>query len=151
MPTVTMHHHTTHLKTMSPLMFIYKASCRLWRMLLRDPFCHVATLVVMRGNGVRHGSFCTNGVPVITVDRKKSRIIIGGNLRMNNGQAGNCIGFSARCSLMALEGGCIYLGDSVGMSQAAICAIGSDITIGNHTLLGGSKDIFFRLPFVELS
>lgn len=127
---------------MSPLIFIYKAVRKLWRILLRDPFCHVATSVVMRGNGVRHGSFHTNGIPVITVDRKKSRIIIGGNLRMNNGQADNCIGFPARCSLMALEGGAIHIGDNVGMSQAAICAIGADITIGNHALLGGGVKIY---------
>ncbi len=127
---------------MSPLMFIYKVSRKLWHILLHDPFCHVATFVIMRGNGVRHGSFYTNGIPVIQVDRKKSKIIIGDNLRMNNGQAGNCIGFSACCSLMALKGGRICIGNNVGMSQTAICAIETDITIGNHTLLGGGVKIY---------
>lgn len=123
-------------------MFIYKAIHKLFRMLLRDPFCHIATLIIMRGNNVRYESFHTNGIPIIMVDRKKSRIIIGGNLRMNNGQTDNCIGFPARCSLMALDGGTIHIGDNVGMSQTAICAVGADITIGNHTLLGGGVKIY---------
>jgi len=123
-------------------MFIYKAARKLWRILLRDPFCHIATSIVMCGNDVRHGSFRTKGISIITVDRKKSKISIGGNLRMNNGQANNCIGFPACCSLMALEGGNINIGDDVGMSQTAICAVGADITIGNHTLLGGGVKIY---------
>lgn len=123
-------------------MFIYKAIHKLLRMLLRDPFCHIATLIIMRGNDVRHGSFHTNGIPIIKVARKKSRIFIGGNLRMNNGNADNCIGFPARCSLVALDGGTIHIGDNVGMSQTAICAVGADIEIGNHTLLGGGVKIY---------
>lgn len=127
---------------MRPLMFIYKSTRKLWRILLCNPFCHAVTFVIMHGNDVRHGNFSTNGIPIITVDRKKSGISIGDNFRMNNGQAGNCIGFSARCSLRAFEGGTIHIGDNVGMSQAAICAIGADITIGNHTLLGGGVKIY---------
>lgn len=123
---------------MSPLMFLYKAVRKLWRTLLRDPFCHVATQILMRGNDVIYGNFSTNGIPIITIDSKrKSRITIGRNLRMNNGNADNCIGFSARCTLIAVDGGHIRIADNVGMSQTALCAVGADITIGCHTLLGG--------------
>ena len=41
---------------MTPLMFLYKAVRKLWRVLLRDPLCHIATQIVMRGNGVICGS-----------------------------------------------------------------------------------------------
>ena len=127
---------------MTPLMFIYKAVRKLWRVLLYNPFCHAATFVVMRGNDVCHGSFSTNGIPIIGVDRKDSKISIGKNLRMNNGNADNNIGFTARCTLVAIAGSHLQIKDNVGMSQAALCAVGADITIGNHTLLGGGVKIY---------
>lgn len=127
---------------MTPLMFIYKVMRKAWLLLLCNPFYHIVTIFMMRGNAVRHGSFSTNGIPIISVDRKKSKIIMGENLRMNNGNAGNWIGFSARCSLVALDEATIRIGDNVGMSQTAICAVGADITIGNHTLLGGGVKIY---------
>lgn len=124
-------------------MFLYKAVHKLWRKLLYDPFCHVATIVMLRGNGVRHENFSTNDVPIISIDRKNSsKISIGDNLRMNNGNAGNCIGFPARCTLVAADGAHLQIGNNVGMSQTAICAAGADITIGNHTLLGGGVKIY---------
>lgn len=128
---------------MTPLMFLYKAVRKLWRTLLHDPFCHITTQIVMRGNGVICGSVSTNGIPIVSVDRKKrSGIVIGRNLRMNNGNADNCIGFSARCTLVATDGGHIRIADNVGMSQTALCAVGADITIGSHTLLGGGVKIY---------
>ena len=128
---------------MTPLMFLYKAVRKLWRVLLRDPLCHIATQIVMRGNGVVCGSVSTNGIPIVMVDRKKkSGIMIGRNLRMNNGNADNCIGFPARCTLVAADGGHIRIADNVGMSQTALCAVGADITIGSHTLLGGGVKIY---------
>ena len=127
---------------MTPFMFIYKAMRKLWRILFYNPFCYVMTFIIMRGNAVRYGSFSTSGIPIISVDRKGSRIIIGENLRMNNGNANNNIGFSARCSLMAIDGGNLRIGNNVGMSQTAICAVGADITIGNYTLLGGGVKIY---------
>lgn len=127
---------------MTPLMFIYKAMRKAWLLLLCNPFYHIVTIFMMRGNAVRYGSFSTNGIPIISVDRKKSKIIMGENLRMNNGNAGNWIGFSARCSLVALDEATIRIGGNVGMSQTAICAVGADITIGNYTLLGGGVKIY---------
>lgn len=61
---------------------------------------------------------------------------------MNNGNADNCIGFPARCTLIALDGGHIRIADNVGMSQTALCAVGADITIGSHTLMGGGVKIY---------
>lgn len=113
-----------------------------WLVLLRNPFYHAVTIFMMRGNAVRHGRFSINGIPIISVDRKKSGITIGENLRMNSGNADNWIGFPTRCSLVALDGANIRIGDNVGMSQTAICAVGADITIGNHTLLGGGVKIY---------
>lgn len=127
---------------MTPSMFIYKAVRKSWRILLRNPFCHAMALVIMRGNGVSHGSFSTNGIPIVTLDRKNSKISIGDNLRMNNGNADNNIGFTARCTLVAVAGAYLQIKDNVGMSQTALCAVGADITIGSYTLLGGGVKIY---------
>lgn len=127
---------------MTLTMFLYRSISTIWRILLYEPFCHVVTFIILHGNNVQYEKLTTNGVPIITLDRKKSRISIGKNLLMNNGHAGNCIGFSNRCSLMATDGGNIQIGENVGMSQVALCAVGADITIGKHTLLGGGVKIY---------
>lgn len=127
---------------MTLLTLIYKVIRKLYCVLLSNPFCHVITFMIFRGNNVQYESFSTHGIPIITLDRKKSKISIGKNLRMNNGNASNCIGFSARCTLTATNGGNIHIGNNVGMSQSALCAIGADIIIGNYTLLGGGVKIY---------
>ena len=127
---------------MSPIFFIYKSIRKAWHVLLRNPFCHIVTLLMMFGNNVHHGRFRTRGIPIITVDRKGGKITIGNNLRMNNGNADNNIGFSNRCTFVASAGAHIHIHDNVGMSQTALCAIGADITIGSHTLLGGGVRIY---------
>lgn len=127
---------------MTLTMFLYKSIKKVWQVFLYNPFCHAVTSIILRGNNVQYKNFSTNGFPIITLDRKKSKISIGKNLRMNNGNANNCIGFSAPCTLTAINGGNIHIGDNVGMSQSALCAIGADIIIGNYTLLGGGVKIY---------
>lgn len=127
---------------MTPVMFICKSMQKIWRILLYEPYCYIVTSIILCGNNVQYENFSTNGIPIITLDRKKSKISIGKNLRMNNGNANNCIGFSSQCSLMAIDGGNIYIGDDVGMSQVALCAVGADIIIGKHSLLGGGVKIY---------
>lgn len=113
-----------------------------WRMVLYDPFCHFVTLLMMYANGVRHESFHTNGTPIISVSyRNGGGITVGDNLRMNNGNAANNIGFCNPCTFIA-DGAYVYIHDNVGMSQTAVCAVGADITIGSNTLLGGGVRIY---------
>lgn len=123
-------------------MFIYKSIRKVLRTLVYNPYCYVSTLIMMYGNDVRHGHFHTNGIPIIFVDRKGGKITLGNNLRMNNGNADNNIGFSNRCSLIAKNGAHLKIYDNVGMSQVALCAIEADITIGCYTLLGGGVKIY---------
>lgn len=127
---------------MTPIMFIYKSIRKGWHIFAYNPFCYAATLLMMYGNSVRFRRFRTSGIPIIYVDRKGGRITIGDNLRMNNGNAGNNIGFSSRCSFMAMNGAHIQIHDNVGMSQTALCAIGANIIIGCHTILGGGVKIY---------
>ena len=123
-------------------MFIYKSIRKIWRIFVYKPCCYVVTLILMRSNDVRHGRFRTNGIPIIFIDRKGGKITIGNNLRMNNGNADNNIGFSNRCSLVAKNGAHLKIHDNVGMSQVALCAIEANITIGSNTLLGGGVKIY---------
>lgn len=127
---------------MTLTMILYKGIRKVYRVLLRDPFCHVVTLLMMYGNDVCHGRFRTSGIPIISVDRKGGKITIGDNLRMNNGNADNNIGFGSRCTFVAAAGAHLHIHDNVGMSQTALCAVGADITIGSHTLLGGGVKIY---------
>ena len=127
---------------MSPITIIYKSIRKIWRMLYA-PYCHIVTLIILHSNKVQHGSIRTNGIPIINVPRKNGgKIIIGGNLRMNNGNAANNIGFTSRCVLRAERGATLCIGENVGMSQTALCAIGADITIGKNTQLGGGVKIY---------
>lgn len=127
---------------MTPMMFVYKSIRKVLRLLIHDPFCHIATSFMMRCNDVQYGSFRTNGIPIINVDRKGGRIFIGNNLRMNNGNANNNIGFNCRCTLISMDGANLHIHNNIGMSQVALCAVGADITIGSRTLLGGGVRIY---------
>lgn len=92
----------------------------------------------------KYHNFKTKGVPFIDVSiREKSSIHIGKNFKMNNGMAGNQIGFGdSPCVLQAI-GGSIVIGDNVGISQTALIACyGAKIIIGNNTLLGSGVRIY---------
>lgn len=128
---------------MTPVMFAYKCVRKIWLVLLYKPYCHFATLLMMHSNNVRHGVFQTNGIPIINIDSKNGgKIIIGNNLCMNNGNATNNIGFASRCTLSAAGGATLCIGENVGMSQTALCAVDADIIIGGNTLLGGGVKIY---------
>lgn len=128
---------------MTPLAFVYKGIRKIWRILVYKPFCHITTLIILHSNKVHYVDFQTNGIPIINLDSKKGGgIIIGSNLRMNNGNAANNIGFTSRCVLSAVGGANLCIGENVGMSQTVLCAAGADVTIGNNTLLGGGVKIY---------
>lgn len=136
-------YYSKQVESVNPTMFIYCGLRKMWCLLFRDPFCYLITLLMMYANNVRHGRFHTNGIPIISVSRKNGGgIIVDDSLRMNNGNAGNNIGFSCRCTLIATDGAFLHIHENVGMSQTTICAIGADITIGRHTLLGGGVKIY---------
>lgn len=121
--------------------------------MLHNPYCYVITRVMLLGNGVCYKKFTTRGIPIVKVYRKGSRITLGDNLKMNNKNYGNYIGYAARCTLLASDGAHLCIHDNVGMSQTALCAIGADITIGRNTLLGGGVKIyssdFHSLSYLE--
>lgn len=122
---------------------IYKGIRKIWYVLLYKPFCHIATSFVMSSNKVQYGSFHTNGIPIVNIpSRNGGKIIIGNNLRMNNGDAANNIGFTSRCVLNAVGGASLCIGENVGMSQTVLCAVDADITIGRNTILGGGVKIY---------
>lgn len=86
--------------------------------------------------------FKTKGIPYIDVSNRESSCIrIGKGFRMNNGMAGNQIGFGKSPCVLQAVGGNITIGDNVGMSQTAILAL-ADVSIGNNVLLGGGVKIY---------
>ena len=90
---------------------------------------HVSQLlthVVFMGNSVECKSFHTVGVPFVSVCRKGGEMYIGENFRMNNGVKGNPIGCNQNCQF-AVDANCkIIIGNNVGMSQAALVAVGAE-------------------------
>ena len=128
---------------MTPIMFIYKGVRKIWHKLLYKPYCRIITLIMLHSNKVQHGKFQTSGIPIINVPRKNGgKIIIGNNLRMNNGNAANNIGYTSRCVFRVEGGATLSIGENVGMSQTVLCAIDADIIIGKYTLLGGGVKIY---------
>ena len=128
---------------MRSILFLYKGLQKLYKLLLCNPFCYTVTLLMMYVNGVRHSSFHTNGIPIISVSYKtRGRVTIGDNLRMNNGNTSNNIGFTTRCTFVVAGGAHLCIGKNVGISQTALCAIGADITIGDNSLFGGGTRVY---------
>lgn len=126
--------------------FGYKAARKCWRSISGIAW-RLKTLVVFMGNGVRHGSFRTNGVPYVSV-ALGGRMTIGSNFKMNNGIAGNPIGCYERCTFVVGRGCTLTIGDNVGISQSALIAH-DDIIIENNVKIGGG-DCFYTTDFHSL-
>ena len=95
---------------------------------------------ILTGNNVVYKSFYTNGLPYIMVARG-GKFSIGENFAMNNGIKGNPIGCYERCTFFVDRGAVLTIGDSVGMSQAALVCHKS-ITIGDNVKIGGGVCIY---------
>lgn len=89
---------------------------------------------------VEHSSFGTNGVPYLDIARN-SRVKIGKNFRMNNGQFYNSIGYSQKCSIIVGDAAILNIGNDVGISQTAIVCQ-KNIEIGNNVKMGGGVKIY---------
>lgn len=103
-------------------------------------FSMINTKYVLKKHGVRYGQYRIVGTPIIEVG-KGDTIVLGNNLCMNNGLLANQIGFNSPCVLRT-DGGSIFIGENVGMSQTTLIATGADITIGNYVLMGGGVKIY---------
>lgn len=68
-------------------------------------------------------------------------IIIGDNVLINSASWANPIGYGDKTRFELFDGGCIYIGDNVGMSNVAI-ASSSTVRIGNNVLLGAGTKIY---------
>ena len=80
------------------------------------------------------------GLPIIRLG-KKSRLIIGDNFKMNDGNKNNFIGRDGKCILHVLDNAEILIGDNVGMSSSAIVAK-KIIMLGNNIRIGGNVVIY---------
>lgn len=134
---------------MKAITFLYKAFRKAWRTLWR-PMNHARVRLLFAFEGVRHGSFRSAGVPLVSVARHSRGITIGDGFAMNNGTAGNPIGCTQPCMLIAGNDASISIGRNVGISQTALVAM-ADITIKNNVKMGGGYlRLHFRFPLVRL-
>ena len=118
------------------IVLAYKAARRGWGAFLNS-VDKLRTLFVFSGNGVRHGSFGTTGVPYVSVARDGA-MEIGDGFRMNNGVRGNPIGCYERCTFVVDRGCHLSIGRGVGLSQCALVAH-ADLRIGDNVKMGGGK------------
>lgn len=125
---------------MSIAVFLYKSLRKMWNG-IASVFTTLATIVKFKGNGVRYGTFHTVGIPYVMVSRGAQGITIGDGFAMNNGIKGNPIGCNERCTLFVSPNAEIRIGDNVGISQTALVALDSSITIGNNVKIGGGTQL----------
>lgn len=121
---------------------LYRAYEKFFR-IIDTAINHFRTYLKFRAYCDSFYNFTTCGVPYVYVSRAKgSRILIGKNLVIKNGMNNNVIGFGHTPCALSASGCTITIGDNVGMSQASIIAINSDVTIGDYTMLGGGVRIY---------
>lgn len=125
---------------MSVFFIIYKSIRKVWNAIVAL-FDFIMTSIVLKGNGVKCGSFLTHGIPYIMVSKGAKGISIGNGFIMNNGINGNPIGCNERCIMFVSPDAEIRIGDNVGISQSALVAVDSSITIGNNVKIGGGTQL----------
>ena len=76
------------------------------------------------------------------IKKSDGNIIIGDNLSLNNDLSYNQIGYGNTPCILKVYKGNIIIGKNVGLSHAAIIAIGADVLIGNNTLIGSGTKIY---------
>jgi len=99
-----------------------------FRILLADPR-------ISKGRGIKSW-----GLPVIRMG-KNSRLSIGDNFKINDGNKNNFIGRDSRCQLTVGDNAQLVIGDNVGMSSSAIVACLS-VRLGDNVRLGGNVVIY---------
>mgnify|MGYP002277754318 CR=1 FL=1 len=72
---------------------------------------------------------------------KNARLVIGNNVRMNDGRKNNFIGRDNKCLLRVMDGASLIIGNNVGMSSCAIVA-GKKIVLGDNVRIGGNVVIY---------
>ena len=119
--------------------FLFKAIRKATLTVLK-PLEKLTTLILFRGNNVRHQGFRTIGIPYVMV-AQGGKCIIGNNFAMNNGAKGNPIGSFRRCTLVVDREATLTIGDNVGISQTALVCHKS-ITILNNVKIGGGTCVY---------
>ncbi len=84
--------------------------------------------------------FKTNGLPKFFI-RSNTKIIIGKNFRINNGNDSNPIGRQQRCLFVVGHAAKLIIGNNVGMSSTTLAAHKS-IVIGDNVKIGGNTVIY---------
>ena len=103
--------------------------------------CHIFTALLFKAQNVRCLSFCTSGIPFVSVAREGGRIQIGEKFRMHNGIKGNPIGCYQRCTFFCDRNSSIIIGNNVGISQTALVSYGN-IIIEDNVKIGGGTSVY---------
>ena len=85
-------------------------------------------------------NFASNGKTLLRL-KKSSRIQIGDNVKLNNGERFNSIGRQDRCVITVRAGAELIIGNNVGISSSALFC-NKRIVIGNDVKVGGNVCIY---------
>jgi acetyltransferase-like isoleucine patch superfamily enzyme len=85
-------------------------------------------------------NFSSNGIVFLRL-KKGARILIGNDVKFNNGERFNSIGRQTRCVISVRTNAELIIGDHVGMSSSTIFC-NRKIMIGNHVKIGGNVCIY---------
>jgi len=118
---------------------IYKAFRKVF-LFIKTIIEHSLCAFLFYANNVQIENFMSNGIPYLSI-AIGGKCTIGNGLKMNNGLSGNPIGRPQRCVFFVDKGAVLKIGESLGISSAALVAHQS-ITIGNNVKIGGGVCIY---------
>ncbi len=87
-----------------------------------------------------HGKVCINGK--VRIYGQKNAILFGSGITINSGKGCNPIGGDTRTFLYTMNGGSIYIGNEVGISNSSLVANAGNIIIGKDVLIGNSCKLY---------
>jgi acetyltransferase-like isoleucine patch superfamily enzyme len=106
---------------------------------LASLFAKLYCSILFYTNGVKVGSFKSNGLPYIHKSLK-AKIVIGDNFTMNSGTRNTDSGLNGKCRIEVRDTAILSIGNNVGMSDVTITCH-EKISIGNNVLLGVGAQI----------
>lgn len=108
---------------------------------LYNGYCKAAVWYLIKANGVKAGkNFRSRGIPVFDV-ALGGKMIIGDNMKINNGNYYNRIGRQQRSFFVVAKNAQLKIGNNAGMSSVAIVCH-KKISIGDNIRIGGNVAIY---------
>jgi acetyltransferase-like isoleucine patch superfamily enzyme len=111
------------------------------RAVLAVRFWSLVARVRLGAHNARVGRRLSVRGPIHLHCHRTGTIRIGDDCRIQSGFAGNPVGNGSRMAIWVGPGGCLTLGDRVGLSNSTIVCM-SSVSIGDDTFLGGGSQVY---------